>query len=215
MTATVGIPGTRLDDDGGHDGGGGGPRLTISGRRLLAAMAIMLTLIGVSSYLYLRQASRLRFAVGVRPVPDEGQRRLPVDRPFTVQIEKRSAGRSPLRALALLLDANGQRLAPPQALQVGQVDGQPTEGVTYPPMAEILRAGLPAGAPARIPPQGLVGVIVVRLPRLDPQTTQQVDQAVGRGGPLHLVYGRVQRLCRTLDGNAEMVSKELDIRKLR
>ena len=74
---------------------------------------------------------------------------------------------------------------------------------------------MPAGAAPRVPPQALLGIIVVRLPQLDPPSLQQLDEAVGRGGPLHLVYGRIQRLCRTLDGNAEMVSKELDIRKLK
>lgn len=188
---------------------------TISGRKLLALMAIILTIVGLSSFLYLQKASRLRFAVGVRPVPDEGQRRLPVDRPFLVQVEKRTAGRSPLKAVALLLDANGQRLWAPQPLVVGHDGARPTEGVTYPPMIEILRTGQPAGAAPRVPPQALLGIIVVRLPQLDPPSLQQLDEAVGRGGPLHLVYGRIQRLCRTLDGNAEMVSKELDIRKLK
>ena len=180
--------------------------MVISGKKLLGIFALIVAVIGVSSFVYLKRASRLRFAVGVHPIPDEGQRRLPLDLPFVVQIEKRTAGRTKLQAVSLLLDGNGQRLWPPQPLKIDhEPDGKMAETATYPPLQEILRAG----GITRLPPQGLVGAIVLRLPSLTPEVLAKVDQAVGRGGPLHLVYGRIQRLCSSLDGNAEMVSKEI------
>ncbi len=187
--------------------------MVIRGHTLILGMFAVVAVIAVSGYNALRSASRMRFAIGVYAEPrpgitepgliaassaeTEGVIRLPLYHPILVRIEKSTAGRSSLQAVALLLTQEGELLFPPQVLLVGKdVQGQPTEQTRFPPLSQT-------------PSQSLLSVVVVRVLLASPATVKRITDAVAGGGPVHLTYSRLLSAARSLSGHAEMVTTEI------
>lgn len=167
----------------------------VRGPRLVLSFALLVALVGGVSFYSMKTSSRLRFAVGIHAIPEAEGRRLPLDRPLLVQIERGTAGRSSLQALALVVDQNSRLLYPPTPLAVSKgPEGALREAAELPPLRTA-------------PQRGLVSVIVMRLPK-DAADPMRVQEALGKGGPLHLSYARLQRFAARHHGAAEMISTE-------
>jgi len=171
--------------------------LIARGQRIMGLFFLLLIGVSVVSYLMLRHTARLRFAVAIHALPEAPDGRLPADRPFVVRIEKASAGRSPYRAAALLLGGDGRPLSPPRLLTVHPgPGGRPMEEAAFPPLGQV-------------PPQRLIGAVVMRLPDPTPAALDRVVRAAGEGGPMHMVFSRIQTTCQDLGGFAEIVMSEV------
>src|SRR5437879_4204931 len=82
------------------------------GQTLVLLLSSAIAIVAVVGFLTLRKAQHLRFATSIHAVPESPYHDLlPLGQPIKVRIDKASAGRSPLKALALLLDGDGNKIA--------------------------------------------------------------------------------------------------------
>lgn len=180
--------------------------MIIQGQRLL--LLTFLFLIGASTAIYwaMNQTGDGRFAIGLYPEgppPPKGEfltrregKALPLDRPLVLRIERGTAGRSPLRAVGVLLDGDGGLLGAPRALRLGTgADGKRTEEAPFPALG-------------RVPTQGAVAAAVVRLPAATDEELNQrlvaVVQAAQGGGGLTATMDRLVALGQRLGGHTEV-----------
>jgi hypothetical protein len=196
----------------------------LNGRKFFFGFAAVIFVVAVVGFVVLRQASSRRFAMSIHSVPESSQADIvTLGKPILVRIDKRSAGRSPLLAYALLLDGNGRPLksdAPPGSVDLHELvvrelpGGKRTEEALFPPLTEV-------------PGQRLLAAIVIRLPEgqlaaAKPQLTAVLypEQAAAAAPPatsgkrsrrtgLPAVFSRVLVLSRDLGGHAELAQVEV------
>lgn len=173
----------------------------LSGRWFLLGFALILATVAAIGYVVLGQASDRRFAVSIHMVPESP---LPdvvtLGHPIKVRIDKRSAGRSPLTAYALLLDGDGRLLADFQPLRVHEGPrGKPAEDVEFAPLTAL-------------PGQHLVAAVVLRL---QPDQLSEVRAYISEllrtnaGSGLPKIFERILFHARSLGGHAELVQIEV------
>jgi hypothetical protein len=187
--------------------------MVLRGPTLIWGMFAIVLMCAVSGYTVLHGAARSRFAVGVYAEPPpgtpekgvlgagsaeiQGITRLPLHQAIIVRIEKATAGTSGMAAVALLLSQEGELLFPIQPLVVGRDEaGRLTEQTRFPPLLSI-------------PSQGLLSIVVVRLPAASPAALAELTAALKGGGPVHLTYGRLLSAARGLSGHVEMLTTEV------
>lgn len=177
----------------------------LRGRNLILIFFTAIAVSAALGYFTLRKASYLRFAISIHMVPESPYRDLiELNRPVLVRIDKRSAGNSPLRAQAALLDGKGGLVAPLQPLVVKALpSGKRTEETVFPPLTTL-------------PSQRLVATAVLRLPPPawdDAAVLARLQHALSLGGrpdsTLPRVFSNVLAVCRELGGHAELTQIEV------
>jgi hypothetical protein len=179
---------------------------TLSGRQFLVGFTLVMGLVAIGGFFVLRQASSRRFAVSIHMVPESP---LPdvvtLGRPIKVRIDKRSAGRSPLPAVAMLLDGNGRLLADLRPLAVRELPrGKRAEDVEFPPLTEVPGQRLTATIVLRLPPEQLPAARAYIAAVL-----RDTEANPGQGGQLPKVFERILLRCRELGGHAELAQIEV------
>lgn len=178
----------------------------LSGRWFLLGFTLVLATVAVIGYLVLRQASDRRFAVSIHMVPDSP---LPdvvtLGHPIQVRIDKRSAGRSPLTAYAMLLDGDGRLLVDLQPLRIHEGRrGKPAEDVEFAPLTAL-------------PGQHLIAAVVLRLaPEQLSEARAFIAEVLRETSPagqasagLPKIFERILLRARALGGHAELVQIEV------
>lgn len=168
--------------------------------------------VAIFGFLTLRHASERRFAISIHTIPEAQHADIiDLDKPLVIRIDKRSAGRSPLMAYAMLLDGEGHQISPTS-------DG---DGLNIVPLtAHDLGGGkrkedVELPALAKMPSQRLLAAIVMRLPDEKLQVARpRIVDALGRPGPkgkssLANIFSRILYICRELGGHAELTQVEV------
>ena len=174
----------------------------IRGQVFMLGFAAVIAFVAVCGFLLLKRASHLRFAVSLHCVPESPYHDLvPLGRPILVRIDKGTAGRSPLKAMAVLLDGDGRKIAPLQALETGVLpSGKPTESTVFPPLSAL-------------PGQRLLATAVIRLPQDTPELREKIDAALTSGfakkPSLPRVFSHVLAVVKELGGHAELTQVEV------
>lgn len=175
----------------------------IPGRLFILGFALVIACVAALGFRSLRQAQDRRFAISLRAEPAaQAPDELPLGRSLVVRIEKRTAGRSPQPAWALLLDGSGSPLAELQPLQPRQLDnGKTVEETTFAPLQTA-----PAGR--------IVAAVVVRMPREQEATMRATITGVlsavrERHGQLREAFGNLLPTIRRLGGHAELVQGQV------
>ncbi|MFO0577934.1 MAG: hypothetical protein U1A78_28325 [Polyangia bacterium] len=169
----------------------------IRGQLLFALFALAVAVFAAFSYTALRRAQHLRFAISIHAVPESPYKELvPLNVPIQVRIDKRTAGHSPLIALAMLLDGNGVKLRELQPMAVRTLpSGKLTEEATFEPLTAL-------------PGQGLLAGVVVRLPADTPELRARIESALTSGQAkkpsLPRVFSHMLATSRELGGHAEL-----------
>jgi hypothetical protein len=170
----------------------------VRGSLIVILSLVVLAAIAVATRRGLQQVSSERFVITVQAVPPAG-RKLPVDRPLRVRIEKRRAGRPGHKALALLLSGDGRLLSEVRPLRLAQdEDGKVVEEADFPPLQQAPRGGVVA--------------VVARVPQVAPtaELTAALEQQARVPAAEHQqVYSRILALCRQHGGHAEMIAAEV------
>jgi hypothetical protein len=145
------------------------------------------------------RVARDRFAVSIRTAP-ESERKLLSDRPLLVRIEKSRAGRSPHRAVALVLAGDGSILHGPAPLLPAKDErGRTIEEARFAPLGRVPAGGMVAGLVLRVPDPAAV------LPEVE----RRIREAAARGSELRLITEQVGRLCQEAGGRAEVATAEV------
>lgn len=171
----------------------------LSGRMFVIGFAVVIACVAALGYFTLRNASKGRFAISVHMIPESPHAdQVSLGNPIVVRIDKRSAGRSPLLAMAMLLEGNGRQLSDLRPLDVRQEgDRKKTEEVVFPPLTAL-------------PAQRLLAAIVIRSPasQLD---VLRMELARIQHAPSSLpqVFGEIFKASRKLGGHAELVQVEV------
>lgn len=174
----------------------------IRGHVFMAGFAAAIAVVAVFGFLMLQKAAHLRFAISIHAVPESPYKDLvPLGRPILVRVDKASAGRSPLKAVAVLLDGDGRTIAGIRPLVVGALpSGKPTESVEFPPLSEL-------------PGQRLLAAAVIRLPADTPEAREQVEHALQTGvekkPSLPRVFSHVLEVVKRMGGHAELTQVEV------
>lgn len=177
----------------------------IPGRLFILGFALVILCVAALGFRSLKQAQDRRFAVSLRAepaaaAPDE----LPLGRALQVRIEKRTAGRSPQGAWALLLDGSGSLLADLQPLSPRTLEnGKTVEETVFPALQTA-----PAGR--------IVAAVVVRMPKeQEPAMRLAISQILGavreRHGQLREAFGNLLPTIRRLGGHAELVQGQVPV----
>lgn len=174
----------------------------IRGQVLFALFALAVAVFAAFSYTALRRAQHLRFAISIHSVPESPYKELvPLGAPIQVRIDKRTAGRSPLVGLAMLLDGDGQTLQPltPMVLRT-LPSGKRVEEATFQPLTKL-------------PGQRLLAGVVVRLPADTPELRGSVEAALASGqaqkASLPRTFSHLLATVRGLGGHAELTQVEV------
>jgi len=183
----------------------------LSGRSFILGFAVVIAIIAAIGFVILRGASEGRFAISIHMIPESPHADLvSLGNPILVRIDKRSAGRSPLTAYAMLLDGNGRLLADLKPLSAHALpNGKRGEDAVFPPLETL-------------PGQRLLAAIVIRISddRLAEARTritqilQPPEQATAGKKPraqlsLPNVFSRVLVMSRELGGRAELAQVEV------
>lgn len=169
--------------------------MPVRGRSVIISVFLAIFIVGALGFIVVRSVQSYRFAVAMYAVPPTPSRKLAADRPILVRIEKRSAGRAP--AVAFLLGADGRLVHPMLPLSTrADSDGKPVQEVQFPPLG-------------RVPAGGYVAAVVMRLPAFTPEAMDEIRAAIGQGGIMYRVYGRISAACARHGGHAEMVNAEV------
>lgn len=171
----------------------------IKGWAVLLALFGSVGLFALGMRAGLWHVARDRFAVSLRTAP-ESERKLLSDRPLLVRIEKSRAGRSPHRAVALVLAGDGSILYGPTPLQQAKDDrGRMIEEARFAPLGRVPAGGMVAGLVLRVPEPAAV------LPEVE----RRIRDAAARGGELRLIIEQVGRICQQAGGRAEVATAEV------
>lgn len=183
--------------------------MALSGRKFIFGFAAVIAVVALFGFFTLRKASDRRFAISIHMIPDSTHEgRISLHRPILVRIDKRSAGRSPFRAFALLFDGNGRPLpefgTEMRPLIIRELPtGKRTEEVDFPPLTTLPGQRLLAAVVVRLP-ESQIDVARTRLPdAIHLDLEQQTKDALPR------VFGRILSLSRNLGGHAELTQAEV------
>lgn len=172
------------------------------GQTLIFLLSTAIAIVAVIGFLTLRRAQHLRFATSIHAVPESPYHDLvQLGQPIKVRIDKASAGRSPLKALAMLLDGDGNKLADLRPLVIYRLpSGKLTEEVEFPPLGSL-------------PGQRLLAAAVIRLPADSPQSRERIEAAVVAGQQRHkqlpAVFSNILAASKELGGHAELTQVEV------
>ena len=172
------------------------------GQTLILLLSTAIAVVAVVGFLTLRRAQHLRFATSIHAVPESPYHDLvPLGQPIKVRIDKASAGRSPLKALALLLDGDGNKVAELRPLQIATLpSGKLTEEAVFPPLT-------------RLPGQRLLATAVLRLPVDSPEARARIEAAIIAGQQRHkqlpAVFSNILAASKELGGHAELTQVEV------
>lgn len=172
------------------------------GKTLILLLSTAIAIVAVVGFMTLQRAQHLRFATSIHAVPESPYHDLvPLGQPIKVRIDKASAGRSPLVAIALLLDGEGNKLAELQPLSISRLpSGKLTEEAVFPPLNSL-------------PGQRLLAAAVIRLPADSPASRARIDAAVVTGQQRHqklpAVFSNILAACKDLGGHAELTQVEV------
>jgi hypothetical protein len=179
----------------------------IRGQLLFALFALAVAAFASFSYVALRRASHLRFAISIHSVPESPYKEfLPLRAPIQVRIDKRSAGRSKLASLAMLLDGEGNKLQDLRPMAVRTLpNGKLTEEANFDPVETMPRTPL-------------LAAVVVRLPADTPELRERINAALSSGQArrdqaartaLPRAFSHILATARELGGHAELTQVEL------
>jgi hypothetical protein len=172
------------------------------GQTLILLLSSAIAVVAVVGFLTLQKAQHLRFAVSIHAVPESPYHDLvPLGQPIRVRIDKASAGHSPLKALALLLDGDGNKVAELRTLRTYQLPtGKLTEEAEFPPLE-------------RLPGQRLLATAVLRLPEDSPAARARIEAAILAGQQRHkmlpAVFSNILAASKELGGHAELTQVEV------
>ena len=174
----------------------------VRGQTIIAILSTAIAVVAVVGFLTLRKAQHLRFATSIHAVPESPYRDLlPLGQPIKVRIDKASAGRSPLKALGLLLDGEGMRLSELRPLITYRLpSGKLTEEAEFPPLVSM-------------PGQRLLAAVVLRLPEDSPAARGRIETALVAGQQrkkkLPAVFSNILAASKELGGHAELTQVEV------
>lgn len=179
----------------------------VRGQIMFGLFALAIAVFASFSYVALRRASHLRFAISIHAVPESPYKELlPLNVPIQVRIDKRTAGHSPLAAMAMLLDGEGNKLQDLRKMEVRTLpSGKLTEEATFEPLTALPRTPL-------------LAAVVVRLPADTPELRAQINDALTAGQArkdkgartaLPRAFSHVLAKSRELGGHAELTQVEL------
>jgi hypothetical protein len=175
---------------------------SVRGKSLILVFAALIAVVAVVGFFTLRRAQHLRFATSIHAVPESPYADLvPLGEPIKVRIDKASAGHSPLKALAMLLDGDGNQLAGLRPLSIYRLpSGKLTEEAEFSPLVAM-------------PGQRLLAAAVLRLPEDTPQVRARIDAALiagqRRNKQLPAVFSNILAACKELGGHAELTQVEV------
>jgi hypothetical protein len=174
----------------------------VRGPTLILILAASIAVVAVVGFLTLRKAQHLRFATSIHAVPESPYHDLlPLGQPIKVRIDLASAGHSPLKALALLLDGDGNQLAELRPLRILPLpSGKLTEEADFPPLTAL-------------PAQRLLAAAVIRLPTDAPEARARIAAAIVAGQQRHkqlpAVFSNILAAAKELGGHAELTQVEV------
>ena len=174
----------------------------VRGQTLILFLSASIAVVAVLGFLTLRKAQHLRFATSIHAVPESPYHDLvPLGQPIKVRIDKASAGRSPLKALAMLLDGDGNKIADLRPLTTLRLPtGKLTEEVVFPPLTSL-------------PGQRLLAAAVLRLPEDSPEARARIEAALVAGQRRHkklpAVFSNLLAASKEAGGHAELTQVEV------
>ena len=174
----------------------------VRGQTIIIILSTAIAVVAVVGFLTLRKAQHLRFATSIHSVPESPYHDLvPLGQPIKVRIDKASAGHSPLKALALLLDGEGMKLAELRPLVTLTLpSGKLTEEAEFPPLTTL-------------PGQRLLAAAVLRLPEDSPAARARIAAAILAGQARHkqlpAVFSNILAASKELGGHAELTQVEV------
>jgi hypothetical protein len=178
---------------------------SVRGPTLIFVFSIAIAVVAVVGFRTLRNAQHLRFATSIHAVPESPYHDLvPLGQPIKVRIDMASAGHSPLKAMAMLLDGDGNRIADLRPLSTYQLPtGKLTEEAEFPPLTAL-------------PGQRLLAAAVLRLPEDSPAARARIEAAVIAGQNRHkklpAVFSNILAACKELGGHAELTQVEVRVK---
>lgn len=174
----------------------------VRGQTVIIILSTAIAIVAVVGFLTLRKAQHLRFAISIHAVPESPYHDLvALGQPIKVRIDKASAGHSPLKALGLLMDGEGMKLAELRPLVTFALPtGKLTEEAEFPPLGSM-------------PGQHLLAAAVLRLPEDTPAAREQIETAIRAGQQrnkkLPAVFSNILAASKALGGHAELTQVEV------